>query len=468
MSGVSPDAAAPADASDAAVPPEDGPGGSDRPALSEDGAATDVGTPQAPTLDWLFTIAEAPPILEPNLVADDRDFILYGAFQADIQIGTTKVVHGGNLNADQTYYARVGDGGSVAWTRSFTATCGALAQLSVTADGIYAGGGFACPFVIGSQTYDSSDHDAFIAALDRNGLPRWSTAYGGPGGENVRSLGVDSAGNVYVAGDHDRGFTLGSYGVSGDGTSTKSYLASFTAEGKVRWLRDLGVVYWPRLVVRGVDDLVVAGSFAGTLNYDRQWTGTNDPSQWFIAGFGAEGKAVWSQAFPSRPGEKPAWVGQLLAYGSDRLYVSGRLLGLDGMDPFGLIALGPRGEVQWTARDKSLASTELEPNPPLALGPDGDLYLASLLAIKTRFAGHDVDPAPDPRHLYLARIHPDATPVWLMDAGAVDIGASSLAVTGDGRIGLVGYAFDVKTVLGRPLKPDGAPWMGRVVMSFRP
>lgn len=80
-----------------------------------------------------------------------------------------------------------------------------------------------------------------MKSFDKNGKLRWSTYVGGQGEDFGGEIAVDTAGNIYIAGDTDSedfptlNALNSAYGGNHDG-----YVASFTNDGELRWSTYLG------------------------------------------------------------------------------------------------------------------------------------------------------------------------------------------------------------------------------------
>lgn len=78
--------------------------------------------------------------------------------------------------------------------------------------------------------------DAYVAKFDSAGVRLWGTYYGGASNENVWTGTIDSAGNIYVAGE-----TLSDTGIYKAGHKAElaggldAYLAKFTPSGELDW-----------------------------------------------------------------------------------------------------------------------------------------------------------------------------------------------------------------------------------------
>lgn len=128
--------------------------------------------------------------------------------------------------------------------------------------------------------------NGFIAKLDPNGATLWSHVIGGDQYQNVRSTGVDDAGNVYVLVLSDTTIDLG----LGPNVGVKSVLAKYDAAGNLLWNHPLGLGSYGALAVGhdGTSLVVYRGQADG---------GPADTSTTLFVSIDASGKKLWDRWF---------------------------------------------------------------------------------------------------------------------------------------------------------------------------
>jgi hypothetical protein len=143
----------------------------------------------------------------------------------------------------------------------------------------------------------TNESDGFLARFDNGGDLRWMRALSGPDPEMVRSITQAENGDLLVAG--------GIYGATdfdGDGSpdarvargERKSFLARYTYEGRLVWVR----VYGPETawhVTAHRDRLALTGLYKGALDFDGDGTvdgraAADGESEGFTAILDAEGR----------------------------------------------------------------------------------------------------------------------------------------------------------------------------------
>lgn len=98
-----------------------------------------------------------------------------------------------------------------------------------------------------------------------SGSLEWSVSLRGPSNETLSDVAADAEGNVYVVGYYGGAATLGDESLpeASSGLYSKGIVASFTAEGALRWMRVLegtGFVHAERVHVTADDRVLVAGT----------------------------------------------------------------------------------------------------------------------------------------------------------------------------------------------------------------
>jgi len=114
--------------------------------------------------------------------------------------------------------------------------------------------------------------DAYVLKLNATGDYVWAKTIGSPAQEYASKIALDPAGNLYVSGtfyqtvDLDPGPGADSVTTAGDGDI---FLEKLDNSGNFTWATTIGNTsfnYPEALVVKGIDDIYLVGSFRGSLN----------------------------------------------------------------------------------------------------------------------------------------------------------------------------------------------------------
>ena len=121
----------------------------------------------------------------------------------------------------------------------------------------------------GGTTFNVSDAEVFIAKLDgANGALKWVVSGGGIGAQEVTDVVVDASGNIHVSGLTQNNVLFGTQNYATVGT-TDSFVVKLSSAGAVQSLTGYGIpnqaVSLTNMVVDGLGDLYVGGSFEGTM-----------------------------------------------------------------------------------------------------------------------------------------------------------------------------------------------------------
>ncbi|MFY0527131.1 SBBP repeat-containing protein [Archangium gephyra] len=162
--------------------------------------------------------------------------------------------------------------------------------------------------------------DVFLACYEASGTLRWAHQFGTSGFDGAMGVATDASGRVYVAGTTD-----GS--LEEDGTATglgggDLFLASFEADGTLRWVRQLGTEEAEATagVAVGPDGAIyLTGHTAGTL------AGANQGG-WdvVVARFDADGTRRWVTQYGTSGDEYTAGIA---AVAPGRVHVTGSTTG---------------------------------------------------------------------------------------------------------------------------------------------
>lgn len=153
----------------------------------------------------------------------------------------------------------------------------------------------------------------------------WAFNAGDSNDQHVAQLAVDATGNIFVTGDFQGTLTLlnkpKGTSVLLNANGIGAFVAKLTAAGDVLWGSAFSTgnnVYPTGLAVDANGDVVVAGSYAGTLSFPplAATTSTGAISSGFVAKLnGATGQGIWSTSFNSGAGSSSADMASVAANG---------------------------------------------------------------------------------------------------------------------------------------------------------
>jgi hypothetical protein len=264
------------------------------------------------------------------------------------------------------------------------------------------------------------------------------------------SVAGDAAGNLYLCGFYTTLIQFDDQKLTGD-ASNKLFVASLGPDRKVRWLRDLGQTFMPSIVVRGVDDIVVAGSYLQLRLDGQTWSARGLWDVFFVA-LGAGGVPRWTTVFPG-----PAALtgrGTIRGLGVDStgaVYASGEFADPSGVQPATVVALSPAGALKWSISTSSIGAAPV--STALTVGNDDAIYYSARIAGNVSFGDWTFTHAND---TYVVRFDTDGRVRWVLDFGNTPTFPAAVAALPGGRIGLAGIVQDQSALLGLPLRPDQA------------
>jgi hypothetical protein len=259
------------------------------------------------------------------------------------------------------------------------------------AGNIYAAGEFAGtvdfnPAGGGSPVTSNGSADCFLSKFNASGTLLWAKTWGGSGRDVPNGLGVDSQGNVYVAGpyqttvDFNPAPGLTELHTSNAGTMNNIFLSKFNSTGDFQWVKawgppDGGAEAYS-IAVDAQDHIYVEGDFSGGTTNFNPWdslhpdnhvnhTGPLANFDSFLSKFDAIGNFIWAktwggEGYDDGPGVALDSLGNIYVAG---MYASQTTINFDpaGLDPSGiqpahntgfmvdafLLKLNSNGQFQW-------------------------------------------------------------------------------------------------------------------------
>ncbi len=220
------------------------------------------------------------------------------------QLETTEIIGGTGHQYGQSVYSlgrgavllgsgpedETGYDGSFVRRNSYSGEAPAR-QYAPATDSIQAIAPYRDHLVLGGCRHNADDgYDAVVHLMAEDGAPAWTTQFGGDGYQCAEHVAVVPDGTVYVAGSfqHD----LGLAGIVS--ATPKSFVAAFTPEGDLWWVRTVDA---PRATVSGLrataDGIVLAGDYEGTLAVGDRSVSALGRNDGFVTRLTEQGETLW-------------------------------------------------------------------------------------------------------------------------------------------------------------------------------
>ena len=234
--------------------------------------------------------------------------------------------------------------------------------------------------------------DAFVSKLDSSGNFLWAKRIGNSGGDNAKSVGVDTDGNVLIAGDFSGTVDFD----PSDGTANLTsngqgdiFISKFDPAGNFLWVKGFGGTSADSGIYLAVDrsgNIAVTGIFSNSVDFDPgagNSTLTSD-GDWdiYVSKFDTNGNFLWSK----RRGGTGRDIGDGVAFDSvGNIYSSGIFSGTVDFDP-GLETstltstgsndvfvskFGPSGNYLWA---KKFGGSSSDGSTPISVDGAGNIY----------------------------------------------------------------------------------------------
>jgi len=155
---------------------------------------------------------------------------------------------------------------------------------------ILVAGSFGGTINLGGTTLTSSGmDDVFVAKFSPAGQLMWAKGFGDSNVQTAAGIGVDSSGNVYVAGNFKGSINFGGGALSAAGTLfIDVFLAKLSSDGSHVWSKSFGdtnVQNVQGLAVDTAGDVVIAGFFQNDINFGGNTLTSNGLNEMFVAKF---------------------------------------------------------------------------------------------------------------------------------------------------------------------------------------
>jgi hypothetical protein len=250
---------------------------------------------------------------------------LTGSFYGSVDFGGGAKASAGS---NDIFLASYDAGGQHRWSKAFGGTSSDYGY-SVAVDGsanVYVTGYFYNTVNFGGSAITSNgSYDLFVASFASDGAHRWSKGFGGTSSDYGYGVATDGSGNVFVTGYYYGTIDFGGGLLTANGSSSDTYLASFTSAGAHRWSKGFGGTSSDSgygVATDSAGNVFFTGSFYGTIDFGGGALAANGTSSdLFLASFNTTGGFRWARVHGSTSSETGRALavdaeGNILATGS--------------------------------------------------------------------------------------------------------------------------------------------------------
>ncbi|WP_437913143.1 hypothetical protein WME73_41155 [Sorangium sp. So ce302] len=310
--------------------------------------------------------------------------------------------------------------------------------------------------------------DVYVASFDPSGQHRWSVRFGGSGAETLNGLAVTPEGNLVLGGTFYGSFTFGGTTLSSV-NALDTFVVTMTGEkGEQGWARQLGDAADQTLRSIAVDpagNIAIAGYFSGKLLCSSspvpacaESAGGTDI---FVRKYDPLGAVLWTRIY----GDDKNQFATGAAVGNDgSVLVTGRYNGTLTVGPRQVknTGLGPNlfvlkldssGNGVWLS---DYGDTASQAGTGIAVAPSGAVLVTGTYMGALNFGAAGTLPANDVQTAFVASLAPDGVPVWARWF-AGDGAQESTSIVADAENGVVvtGSVQGVIDLGGGPLPGGG-------------
>ena len=317
----------------------------------------------------------------------------------------------------------------------------------------------------GGAQYVSSGNDIFVAKYSSAGSWVWSKTIGGYGYDQGNAIAADGSGNVFVTGY----MSVSSVGVNFGGGALYSsggsdiFLVKYSPTGAHIWSKhfgDVGNDTGMAVATDAAGNVIVAGSFEGTIDFGGGRITSAGLRDIFVAKYSAAGLHMWSKKFGTS-GDDVAYglaidsAGDLALSGKFQGSINfggGNLSSTGGDDAFVTKLTGSSGGHVWS-KDFGGASGDI------ATGVDIDgsnnVVIAGYYSGSVDFGGGPLNSLGN--DVFVAKYSAAGSHIWSRRYGGADTQlADGVAVASNGSVTVAGF-FNAAIDFGAgPLTSAGA------------
>lgn len=332
-----------------------------------------------------------------------------------------------------------------------------------TSGNLYVTGVFRQTLTFGSITLTAEEQDLFVAKFDSNGQVLWAKSAGGKFIDDGLAIGVDGAGNVYVAGDFETTATFGSMSVTSEG-HYDVYVTKLDGNGNFLWVKTAGGKDHDSAEAISVAEnghVYLAGKMVGNGAFG-DITYSTQKYDAFIAAMDSDGNWKW---VTTGDGAGDAWA-LGIAHDADHVVATGYFTGTAtfGTKSVGDFPSGAMFTVQLTTVDGTVSWATAARSDSgcwgngVAIDGTGNTFVAGLFQGTATFGTTTLNDQSG-GDIFVTKLDPNGQFIWTSHAGGTQSdSASDIVVDTAGNAYLTGWVQGDATFGVRQVTTSAGSW----------
>lgn len=315
---------------------------------------------------------------------------------------------------------------------------------------------------IGPDKLTAEGVDAVVVKLDKTGKPIWARNFGGPGDDIIEAIAASPDGGVVFGGGFGEKLSFADRGVPAFGADD-AFIGKYDADGKRLWAKRFGgeaVDNVHSVAVDKAGNVYASGVFRLTASFDDTELASSGQADAYLFSVDGAGKFRWVKKLD---GEKNDYGRNVVIAPDGSIYwlvefsrtatLGPVTLESVGNRDWAVIKLSPAGEAMWGVSYGGLFDDLVF---GLAIDPSGDLLVTGAFNETLKIGDIELK-AVDESDAFVAKLDGrDGKPLWAKSWGdkREDIGAA-VATDRFGNVAVTGMYWNTVDFGGGPLKSNG-------------
>jgi hypothetical protein len=298
-------------------------------------------------------------------------------------------------------------------------------------------------------------------SVSLSGRHIWSKSFGDGSDQGATAVAVDASGNVIMTGYFNGTVDFGGGALTSLG-GRDVFLAKFGPNGAHLWSKsfgDGGVQQAQSVAVDALENVIVTGSFYGTIDFGGDALTSAGWGDIYLAKFGPDGAHLWSKSF----GDGSEQAAEAVAVDvSGNVIITGEIGGTvdfgggaltsAGLQNIFVAKFGSDGAYIWSKRF-GIGNTQI--SRAVGIDASGNVIITGYFRDTVNFGGGVLTSAGD-ADIFVAKFKPDATHLWSKRFGGEYYQyARSVAVDASENVIVAGFFESTVSFGGNSLTSEG-------------